>query len=337
MNWPKYGFNENPYKYDVCLSFAGEQRKYVETIADLLSVGGMRVFYDDFEKVDLWGKNLYEHLSHVYSQAARFCVLFASKEYASKVWTTHERRSAQERAMGESREYILPVIFDDTKIPGLLSTVAYIDARTTPPEEVAKRIVAKVREAEKVGYVPPNPIALYQTLNLDSKEDKEAARAVAESFARNFSRATRKERRLFFYFILRACPKGRMSNPHVAIETLEREFGVGLEEATETLDGMSSLHVSYSFSSYCHGVPSDKSLYIRWNSADTYTSPGIQAYARNYSNRVAAAMIRATITHICEDCIEELIANLDFSNLANDISETLDRDMPEPDFLPFSE
>ncbi|MCC5581866.1 TIR domain-containing protein [Microtetraspora sp. AC03309] len=337
MSWPKYGFKENPYKYDVCLSFAGEQRGYVEAVAENLLIEEVRVFYDDFEKVDLWGKNLYDHLSQVYSQAARFCVLFASKEYASKVWTTHERRSAQERAMGENEEYILPVIFDDTKIPGLLSTVSYVDARVTTPEEVAQRLISKIRAAEKIGYVPPNPLALYQTLNISTKEEKEAVLAVAQSFARNFSRATHQERRLFFYLILRACPHGRMSDPHVAIQTLEREFGATLDEVEDTLEKMASLNVSYSFSSYCQGVPSNNALHIRWDSADPFVDPNIRAYARNYSNRIASAMIRAAITHICEDCIEELIVNLDFSNLANDISETLAKDMPEADFLPFLE
>ena len=309
----------------------------MESVAQMLIVEDVRVFYDDFERADLWGKNLYEHLSYVYSKAARFCVLFASKEYAGKVWTTHERRSAQERAMSENDEYILPVIFDDTRVPGLLSTVSYIDARLTPPEEVARRLIFKLRAAEKVGYVPPKPIALYQMLNIDTVGDKEAALGVAQSFIRDFSRANRQERRLFFYFILRACPYGGLSNPHVIIDRLGREFGTTLDEAVVTLQAMGSLNVSYSFSSYCQGVPSDRALYIRWDCATHFNSREIKAYARNYSTRTASAMIRAAITHICDDCIEELIANLDFSGLANDISNTLRRDMPEVDVLPFPE
>jgi hypothetical protein len=65
----------------------------------------------------------------VYRKLARYCVLFASADYARKVWTNHERRSAQARALRERSEYVLPARFDDTEIPGLSSTVGYIDLR----------------------------------------------------------------------------------------------------------------------------------------------------------------------------------------------------------------
>src|SRR5271167_3829968 len=93
------------FEYDVCLSFAGEDREYVEAVAKELRDRGIRVFYDRYATVELWGKELYEHLHYVYQKAARYCVLFVSDAYAHKVWPTHERRSAQERAITESREY----------------------------------------------------------------------------------------------------------------------------------------------------------------------------------------------------------------------------------------
>ena len=45
---------------------------------------------------------------------------------ACKVWPTPELRSAQARALSQSVEYILPVRFDETEIPGLLNTVGYV-------------------------------------------------------------------------------------------------------------------------------------------------------------------------------------------------------------------
>jgi hypothetical protein len=111
------------FAYDVALSFAGEQRTYVEKVAAALRRRGVRPFYDDYDKASLWGKDLYEHLDWVYQKGARYCVLCASEAYAAKVWTTHERRSAQARALQASEEYVLPVRFDDTEIPGLRPTV----------------------------------------------------------------------------------------------------------------------------------------------------------------------------------------------------------------------
>jgi len=135
---------EPAHEYDVCLSFAGEQRDYVERVASRLRDEGVRVFYDDYEQVSLWGKDLYEHLDWVYQRAAKYCVLFASADYAKKVWTSHERRSAQARALHDIGTYILPARFDDTEIPGLRPTIAYIDLRRTTSAELAELIVRKL-------------------------------------------------------------------------------------------------------------------------------------------------------------------------------------------------
>jgi hypothetical protein len=132
------------YDYDVCLSFAGEQRAYVEEVADALRQLRVKVFYDNFEQVDLWGKNLHDHFDWIYQQAAQFSVLFVSADYARKLWAQHERRSVQARAFRENIEYILPARFDDTEIPGLLPTVAYVDLRTKTPRELALLIAHKL-------------------------------------------------------------------------------------------------------------------------------------------------------------------------------------------------
>ena len=70
-------------KYDIALSFAGENRAYVEEVAAGLKAAGVKVFYDAFEKANLWGKNLIDHLADIYSNA-RYVVLFISKEYVEK-------------------------------------------------------------------------------------------------------------------------------------------------------------------------------------------------------------------------------------------------------------
>lgn len=72
---------ESEPRYDVALSFAGEQRSYVEAVAGALRDSGIKVFYDDYEKTALWGRDLYTHLDYVYRQAARFCVTFVSADY----------------------------------------------------------------------------------------------------------------------------------------------------------------------------------------------------------------------------------------------------------------
>jgi CheY-like chemotaxis protein len=130
--------------YDVALSFAGEDREIVEKLAKSLQEEKIKVFYDDYEKAHLWGKNLYEHLQSVYRDKACFCIIFLSEAYARKLWTKHELEQAQARAFRERREYILPVRLDDTKIPQINETVGYIDLRHTPVEELKELILSKL-------------------------------------------------------------------------------------------------------------------------------------------------------------------------------------------------
>ena len=133
-------------KYDVALSFAGEDRQHAKALSDLLKAGGYWFFYDENELAQLWGKNLYDYLSSVYKDRARYCVMFLSQHYERKLWTNHERQLAQARAFQENREYILPVRLDDTEIPGIPPTVGYLDLRVMTIGEVYEVLVKKLAD-----------------------------------------------------------------------------------------------------------------------------------------------------------------------------------------------
>ncbi|MFO0861219.1 MAG: TIR domain-containing protein [Phycisphaerales bacterium] len=133
-----------PEQYDVVFSFAGEDRGYVEQVAQYLDERGVRVFYDKYEQVTLWGKDLQEQFEKIYREQARFCVMFISKHYAEKVWTRHERRAALAKAMVERGEYVLPVRFDDTQVPGLSPSIGFLDLRILNPEQLGQMILQKL-------------------------------------------------------------------------------------------------------------------------------------------------------------------------------------------------
>ncbi len=113
-------------------------------VADCLVARGVKVFYDNYETADLWGKDLYSHLTAVYKDKAQYTLMFISRHYREKLWTNHERRAAQARAFQESQEYILPARFDDTEIEGVLLTVGFIDLRHQSPQEVCILVCQKL-------------------------------------------------------------------------------------------------------------------------------------------------------------------------------------------------
>jgi len=71
--------------------------------------------------------------------------MFISKHYVSKAWPQLERQHAQSRALLEKREYILPIRLDESEVPGLPSTIAYVDARYLSPVQIADRLRQKIR------------------------------------------------------------------------------------------------------------------------------------------------------------------------------------------------
>lgn len=133
------------FEYDVCFSFAGEQREYVEETYKYCKSLGLKVFYDKSVEIEIWGKNLIEVFFDTYKKKSNYCVMFISKQYAEKCWTKFEKRTALGRALVSEKEYILPVRFDQTEVIGLNDDIAYINAIDFSPKELAEVILKKVK------------------------------------------------------------------------------------------------------------------------------------------------------------------------------------------------
>jgi hypothetical protein len=126
--------------FAVGLSFAGEQRAYVEDVALALQARGVNVFYDAFHEVELWGCNLIDTLDDLYSERMNAVIVFVSKEYVEKPFTNVERQAALSKAITTRQKYLYPVRFDDVKLPGFPSTTSYLQASRNTPEQLAAKI-----------------------------------------------------------------------------------------------------------------------------------------------------------------------------------------------------
>jgi hypothetical protein len=164
--------DEPCFEFDIAVSFAGEDRDYVERVVRGLDSDQVKVFFDEDYKTDLWGKDLVEEFTDIYRRRARYVVMFISAAYAEKMWTNVERQSALARAATQLGPYVLPVRLDDTQLDGLLPTVAYLDARVEGLQGIIDAIHKKLR-AERVpdrttydGRVPTSAQELQRLLSL---------------------------------------------------------------------------------------------------------------------------------------------------------------------------
>jgi len=135
-------------KYHVAFSFAGENRTYVESVFSYLKENSsLKVFYDRDNEIHLWGKNLLETFQDIYTRDAHFVVMFISADYVRKGFPMQERRYALDRSIESAKEYILLAKFDgDIDVPGIPTSMAYIDLSRCSPEEFAQKIIKKMTE-----------------------------------------------------------------------------------------------------------------------------------------------------------------------------------------------
>jgi len=139
-----YSARVTDHDFDIAVTFAGEDREFVEAVVALVKADGFKVFYDEDQKYESWGQDLTEYFPDVYERRARFAVMFISRFYEAKPWTRLERRSVLARALNEAESYLLPVRLDSTKLPGVRDAIGYLDGVAETPTGIAQAISLKL-------------------------------------------------------------------------------------------------------------------------------------------------------------------------------------------------
>lgn len=151
------------YKYEVAISFAGEDRAFAEAVAKGLREAGVEVFYDNFYAADLWGEDLSAKLRKVYHDSSEFCIMVISQHYVQKMWTIFERQQAIERLIREKgKAYVLPVRLDgyDGEVPGLSGAIGYLSVSSKGPQRVIDSFLAKVGRKSAAPTPPASPVTI---------------------------------------------------------------------------------------------------------------------------------------------------------------------------------
>lgn len=306
------------FLFDVALSFAGEDRAYVEKTASFLARMGFRVFYDKYEKVTLWGKDLYTHLSDIYFRHARYTVIFISQHYAKKVWTNHERKSAQARAFLSKKEYILPARFDNTKLPGILPTTGYINLREIKPRQLAGLIKEKIGHFERFEFFPEDIDRLYSFFKAKDGEAKEEIFELTKAIFDDLCLMTEEERRILGIVLANACPGGeRKNNFHIEMEYLMRLILLSKEQILSMFSRLSSFGFVASIYKYKPHWSTSKGVIKKCNEAlEIRYCPRIVGFRGNYSFFLRG-LFDCVATQACEQCKVKAFVNVDFSLLSS--------------------
>ncbi len=93
----------------------------------------------------LVGGNLFETLENLYQRSTFVCVIFCSKDYVRKYWTSREYEYAQTRVWSEGSDFLVPVLCDKTKLPGLPAYIVYEEVGPGKTERLVGIIEHKVR------------------------------------------------------------------------------------------------------------------------------------------------------------------------------------------------
>jgi hypothetical protein len=107
---------ENPFDFEIALSFAGENRELAKFIAESLELLDVPVFYDEMFEANFLGKTWSAQFKAIFGEKSKLVVCILDKHHAEKIWPTFEREHFAPRVPDES---VIPIFLDDTKFVGI--------------------------------------------------------------------------------------------------------------------------------------------------------------------------------------------------------------------------
>jgi hypothetical protein len=241
--------------------------------------------------------------------------MFISKHFAEKVWTNHERKSAQAKAFVSNQEYILPARFDETEIPGLLQTIGYINAVEYSPKELAEFIKQKIGPLSKKEFFPDDPDILYKQAGAKTKKSKRQVFILGKHFFEQLKSMTKEERELLFETLANSCPSDFPENIHLNIELLRRKSKKTIDEIISMYSRLDCIGIKASIENHdnekdniCKGYRIIKIIY--YNLLSEVREP------RN-ATFIPIAIIEVMREAFCPECARRAFVELDFSILSS--------------------
>jgi hypothetical protein len=168
-------------RFRIALSFPGEHRSRVESIANMLaaSLGREKILYDKWHAAESARPNLDTYLSKLYHDESDLITIFLCKEYDQKEWCGLEWRACRDLLKRKQDARLMFLRLDDADMPGLYSIDGYLDIRTMSDAEVADAILQRLGEpGEPPSLRDGNTARSLRIFLCHSSGDKPAVRAL---------------------------------------------------------------------------------------------------------------------------------------------------------------
>lgn len=140
-----------PYKYDFAISYSGDQYPKAQKLYNLLKNESRVFFYVANDTVpQMIGVDLSKVLRNIYGPDSKYVIALVSDRYLSTDYTNFEFNIAQAEQMKRNDTHVLPLRLDNTIIPGIKSTVAYLDGTKMSLEEISKILLNKLKSNQQM-------------------------------------------------------------------------------------------------------------------------------------------------------------------------------------------
>ncbi len=146
-------------RFRIALSFAGENRKLVEEIAQILAThfGRDRILYDKFHQAEFARPDLAFYLPNLYKEESDLVVLVFCDDYENKQWCKLEWRAIYSLIMNIKGQDIMLMRFNRLEPVGLHGLPGFIELDHLSPARIAGFILERLALNEGSPITPQSP------------------------------------------------------------------------------------------------------------------------------------------------------------------------------------
>ncbi|MEH2243653.1 TIR domain-containing protein [Nostoc sp.] len=177
---------ENGFRFRVGLSFAGEDRDYVEKVAEQLTetLGQEKVFYDYNYIAEFAGFDLDIHLQKIYREECELIVVFIGEFYNKKPWCKVEWQTIRglDFIKPNGNKLIMLIRMDDGAVDGVPPNAGFIHAGKFSPPEIASFIIKRLNSNNITQNYEDKPVLGSKNPVTDLKASKVKANSSKHSY-----------------------------------------------------------------------------------------------------------------------------------------------------------